>query len=83
MALHNVGSLVRTYASVHLAAGIPNFYRSECRLGRPGRMIEKMAAGTPPVIRKSMFQLPAGPGLGLEIDPAFMKEHTRPGEDWA
>jgi galactonate dehydratase len=28
VALHNIGSLVRTYASVHLAAGIPNFYRS-------------------------------------------------------
>ena len=38
MALHNIGSLVRTYASVHLAAAIPNFYRSECRLGRPGRV---------------------------------------------
>jgi L-alanine-DL-glutamate epimerase-like enolase superfamily enzyme len=30
-----------------------------------------------------MFQLPQGPGLGLEIDPAFMKEHTPKGEDWA
>jgi L-alanine-DL-glutamate epimerase-like enolase superfamily enzyme len=83
MALHNIGSLVRTYASVHLAAGIPNFYRSECRLGRPGRMYEKMAAGSPPVIKGSQFQLPDGPGLGLEIDPAFMKEHTPKGEDWA
>jgi L-alanine-DL-glutamate epimerase-like enolase superfamily enzyme len=83
MALHNVGSLVRTYASVHLAASIPNFYRSECRLGRPGRMYEKMAADKPPVIKNSMFQLPDGPGLGLEIDPGFMREHTPKGEDWA
>lgn len=83
VALHNVGSLVRTYASVHLAAGIGNSYRSECRLGRPGRIIEKMAANKPLVIRNSMFQLPEGPGLGLEIDPAFMREHTRPGDDWA
>jgi len=83
MALHNIGSLVRTYASVHLAASIPNFYRSECRLGRPGRMYEKMAANRPPVIGNSMFQLPDGPGLGLEIDPAFMKEHTPKGQDWA
>ena len=45
MALHNVGTLVRTYASVQLAAAIPNFYRSENRLGRPGRMVEKMAGG--------------------------------------
>lgn len=83
MALHNIGTLVRTYASVHLAASIPNFYRSECRLGRPGRIYEQMALGDPPVIKNSEFQLPKGPGLGLEINPAHMKEHTPPGEDWA
>jgi L-alanine-DL-glutamate epimerase-like enolase superfamily enzyme len=83
MALHNVGSLVRTYASVHLAAAIPNFYRSESRLGRPGRMLEKMAGDKPPVIRNSGFQLPDGPGLGLEIDPGFLRDHTPKGEDWA
>ena len=83
MALHNVGTLVRTYASVQLAAAIPNFYRSENRLGRPGRMYEKMAAGKPPVVRNSTFQLPEGPGLGLEIDPEFMRAHTPRGEDWA
>ena len=83
VALHNIGSLVRTYAAVHLAASIPNFYRSECRLGRPGRMYEKMALNQPPVIKNSQFQLPDGPGLGLEIDPAFMKAHTPAGADWA
>ena len=83
MALHNIGTLVRTYASMNLAASIPNFYRSECRLGRPGRIFEKMAASNPPVIKNSLFQLPQGPGLGLEIDPAHMREHTPKGEDWA
>jgi galactonate dehydratase len=83
VALHNIGSLVRTYASVHLAAGIPNFYRSENRLGRPGRIYEKMAANQPPVIKNSLFQLPEGPGLGLEIDPGYMREHTPKGEEWA
>jgi len=83
MALHNIGSLVRTYASVHLAAAIPNFYRSECRLGRPGRIYEKMAVDAPPVIKNSLFQIPAGPGLGLQIDPSWMREHTPKGEDWA
>jgi L-alanine-DL-glutamate epimerase-like enolase superfamily enzyme len=83
MALHNVGSLVRTYASVHLAAGISNFYRCESCLGRAGRMYEKMAADKPPVIKDSMFQLPDGPGLGLELAASFMREHTPQGEDWA
>lgn len=81
MALHNVGSLVRTYASVQLAASVPNFYRLENRLGRPGRLYEKMAV-TPPVARNSTMQIPNGPGLGLEIDPDFMRQHTPTGEGW-
>jgi galactonate dehydratase len=83
MALHNVGSLVRTYASVHLAAGISNFYRCESRLGHAERVVEKMPVDKSPLIKNSMFQLPNGPGLGLEIDPSFMREHTPRGEDWA
>ncbi|MCC6862936.1 MAG: mandelate racemase/muconate lactonizing enzyme family protein [Bryobacterales bacterium] len=84
MALHNVGTLVRTYASAHLAASVDNFYRSESRLGRPGRVIEKMAAGAPPVVKNSSLQLPEGPGLGLEIDPGFIRQHMARGEtDWA
>jgi len=83
MALHNVGSLVRTFASVHLAASIPNFYRCESRLGHTERIIENMPVGKPQLIKNSMFQLPTGPGLGLEIDPDFMGKHTPRGEDWA
>jgi galactonate dehydratase len=83
MALHNVGSLVRTYASVHLAASIPNFYRCESRLGHAERIVENMVVGKPQLIKNSMFMLPEGPGLGLEIDPDFMRKHTPRGEDWA
>jgi galactonate dehydratase len=83
MALHNVGSLVRTFASVHLAASIPNFYRCESRLGHAGRVVEQMLADKSQLIKNSMFQLPQGPGLGLEFDPDFMRKHTPRGEDWA
>jgi L-alanine-DL-glutamate epimerase-like enolase superfamily enzyme len=83
MALHNVGSLVRTYASAQLAASIPNFFRLENRLGRPGHIYEKMAAGKLPAVHNSTMELPAGPGLGLEIDPDYMRQHTPHGEDWA
>ena len=83
MALHNVGSLVRTYASVHLAASIPNFYRCESRLGHAGRVVEQMPADKSQLIKNSMFALPKGPGLGLEFDSDFMRRHTPRGEDWA
>ncbi len=68
---------------MHLAAAIPNFYRSENRLGRPGRIYEKMAANQSPVIRNSLFQLPEGPESGLEIDPGYMRVHTPKGEEWS
>jgi galactonate dehydratase len=84
VALHNVGSLVLTYANAHFGASIQNFYRSESQLGRPGHYIEKMAAGNPPEVRQSLLKVPTGPGLGLEISPEFLKQNLVDGETyWA
>jgi L-alanine-DL-glutamate epimerase-like enolase superfamily enzyme len=83
VALHNVGTLVRTYASAHFAASIQNFYRSESRLGRPGRVIEKMDAKGAPVVRNGQLKLPEGPGLGLEMNEDFLEEHAANGDTWA
>jgi galactonate dehydratase len=82
VALHNVGSLVLTYANAHFGASIQNFYRSESQLGRPNHYIEKMAAGNPPEVRKGLLRVPTGPGLGLEIDPEFLKQNLVDGEDY-
>jgi L-alanine-DL-glutamate epimerase-like enolase superfamily enzyme len=84
VALHNVGSLVLTYANAHFGGSIQNFYRSESQLGRPGHYIEKMAATSPPEVRKGLLKVPIGPGLGLEINPDFLKENLAEGETgWA
>ena len=80
VALHNVGSLVLTYANAHFGASIQNFYRSESQLGRPGHYIEGMAAGSAPDIRKGLLTVPAGPGLGLEISAEFLKQNLADGE---
>jgi L-alanine-DL-glutamate epimerase-like enolase superfamily enzyme len=80
VALHNVGSLVLTYANAHFGASIQNFYRSESQLGRPNRYIEGMAAGTPPEMRKGLLTVPTAPGLGLEINPEFLKQNLVEGE---
>jgi galactonate dehydratase len=82
VALHNVGSLVLTYANAHFGASIQNFYRSESQLGRPGRYIEGMAAGNPPDVRQGLLKVPTGPGLGLEIDADFLKKNLAPGEEY-
>jgi galactonate dehydratase len=82
VALHNVGSLILTYANAHFRASIQNFYRSESQLGRPNHYIEKMSTVTPPEVRKGLFKVPTGPGLGLEINPDFLKENLEDGEPY-
>jgi galactonate dehydratase len=82
VALHNVGTLVLTFASAHFAASIQNFYRSESALGRPTRQVERMAASNAPVVRNSNLRLPSGPGLGLDLNPDFLRENIQEGEPW-
>ncbi|HVN05915.1 MAG TPA: mandelate racemase/muconate lactonizing enzyme family protein [Bryobacteraceae bacterium] len=82
VALHNVGSLVLTYANAHFGSSIQNFYRSESQLGRPNHYIEEMAAGSPPAVRKGLLSVPGGPGLGLEINSDFLKKNLAAGEPY-
>jgi L-alanine-DL-glutamate epimerase-like enolase superfamily enzyme len=80
VALHNVGSLILTMASAHMGASVQNFYRSESPLGWPDRIAEKMAATHPPIVKNGVLQVPTGAGLGLDINPDFLKEYLEPGE---
>jgi L-alanine-DL-glutamate epimerase-like enolase superfamily enzyme len=80
VALHNVGSLVLTYANAHFGASIQNFYRSESQLGRPDHYIEGMSAAGAPDVRKGLLKVPSGPGLGLEINSEFLKQNLMDGE---
>src|SRR5580693_1150776 len=80
VALHNVGSLILTYANAHFGASIQNFYRSESQLGRPDHYIEGMSAAGAPEVRKGLLKVPSGPGLGLEINSEFLKQNLPDGE---
>ncbi len=83
VAHHNVGSLVLTYANAHFGSSIQNFYRSESQLGRPNHYIEGMGVN-PPEVRKSQLKVSMGPGLGLEINPDFLRKNLVEGEPyWA
>jgi L-alanine-DL-glutamate epimerase-like enolase superfamily enzyme len=79
VALHNVGSLILTCANAHFGASIQNFYRSESQLGEHGNYIYGMAA-TPLEVRDSHLKVPTGPGLGLDINPDFLKQNLSEGE---
>jgi L-alanine-DL-glutamate epimerase-like enolase superfamily enzyme len=39
-----------------------------------------MAAGSAPDVRKGLLQVPTRPGLGLEINPEFLKKNLEDGE---
>ena len=82
VALHNVGSLVLTFANAHFGASIQNFYRSESALGRANRYVENMAVSNPPEVRKSQLKVPTGPGLGLHLNMDFLKRNLADGEEW-
>ena len=75
-------SLVRFFAAVHMGGAIQNFFRIENALGEFRGYKEKMAAGNEPVIRNSVMQLPEGPGLGLEINDDWLRQHMAKGETW-
>jgi L-alanine-DL-glutamate epimerase-like enolase superfamily enzyme len=81
VALHNAGTLIRTYASAHLSMAIQNFYKSESRLGREGRMYEQMAT-EPPLLRNGILQVPEKAGLGFTISEPFLKAHLPKDESW-
>ncbi len=75
VALHNVGSMIRTYASAHLSMAIENFYRSESRLGRPEGIYEDMIAGGKPAVKNGILHVPNAPGLGLNINVDHINKH--------
>ena len=41
-----------------------------------------MAASNPPEVRKSQLKVPAGPGLGLDLNMDFLKRNLADGEEW-
>jgi galactonate dehydratase len=83
VALHNVGTVIRTYASAHLSMAIQNFYRSESSIGETsGRVLEKMALEGPPQVRNSILKVSDRPGIGVTPDEAFLKAHLPKDEPW-
>jgi L-alanine-DL-glutamate epimerase-like enolase superfamily enzyme len=75
-------SLIRFYASMHVGAAVQNFFKVENALGAFRGNKEKMAQGTEPAVRKSVFPVPEGPGLGLELNEDWLRGHIAKGDSW-
>ena len=80
VALHNVGSLMLTYANAQFGSCIQNFFRSESALGRANHYIEEMAASNPPQVSKGELKVPGGVGLGIDLNPDFLRKNLMEGE---
>ena len=80
VALHNVGSLVMTYANAQFAPTIENLFMVESALAHKGRYVEAMAASNGPVVKGGRMQIPGGVGLGLNLNEDYLRRNLLPGE---
>ncbi|SDQ81644.1 mandelate racemase/muconate lactonizing enzyme family protein [Actinopolyspora saharensis] len=88
VAPHNVGGPVLTAANLHLAAVTENFKIQEHFNDFADAHVKQAAPGLPEV-EDGYFELPTAPGLGVELDVDFVREHPASGarfdlyaEDW-
>jgi L-alanine-DL-glutamate epimerase-like enolase superfamily enzyme len=67
---------------MHIGAATHNFFKVENALGAFRGNKEKMAQGQEPVVRNSVFPVPEGPGLGLDLNEDWLRAHIASGEKW-
>jgi galactonate dehydratase len=73
---HNVGGPLSTAACLHLAACTTNFKIQEHFNDFVDSWVKSAAFGPGyPDVVDGYFSLPGGPGLGMEIDEDFIREH--------
>ncbi len=75
-------SMIRFYASMHLGAATQNFFKVENALGAFRGFKEKMVQGKEPAVRKSVFPVPEGAGLGLELNEDWLRAHVSKDDKW-
>ena len=74
VAPHNPNGPVATAANLHFAAATPNFLVLEYARKTP--YFERMLV-EPLVVKDGHFELPTGPGLGIELDFDYIAKHPR------
>lgn len=70
---HDAMGPVQLAASAHVMAGVPNFYRLECSVGSLDTYNSVMRE--PLCITGGVYRLDGRPGVGVELDPAFVEAH--------
>jgi len=70
----SIGSAIQFAASAHLAAAMPNFVIMEYWIG--DNPLGNPVLRRPLRLEDGMLEVPAGPGLGLDIDEAALLRHA-------
>lgn len=76
VAPHNVGGQIDTAAALHLAASTTNFRIQEYFNDFADPWVKGSATGVPEV-KDGYFELPSGPGLGVELDMDVVEAHPK------
>ena len=76
IAPHNVGGQINTAAALHLAAATTNFRIQEYFNDFADPWVRETAPGLPEVV-DGYFELPKGPGLGVELDEEVIEAHPK------
>jgi galactonate dehydratase len=79
VSMHNVSGLLLNMASQQLTAALFNSPLMECS-GRADQY--QWATPNPIVIKHGKMQVSTAPGLGVELDQAYLKAHRAAGEPW-
>jgi galactonate dehydratase len=74
VAPHNCGGQLATVISLHLCANIPNFLILETFEDYDVPWRCDITPGTPRV-KDGFYELPTGPGWGVEIDESVLYQH--------
>jgi len=77
--LHNVSGVVLAMASQQWSAAVFNCPRMECIRGDQQ---SRGVASNPIQIRDGRMTVSTQPGLGVDLDPDFLKRDLAPGEPW-
>lgn len=81
---HNVASPLGTMASAYCAAAIRDFRGHEWNRGSlPNEEAwEKYVVSDAPLLKDGRIQIPDKPGIGLELNEDYVRQHLAPGEQW-
>ncbi len=80
VAPHNISSPLGTIASCQVCSTLSNFMVLEFH-GQDVPFWDELVTEVPkPLIQKGHIQVPAGPGLGVELNEAVAKEYAKAGE---